>query len=118
MTIKLNLQKVLIAVRNSIKARTQSGKDFENKPFKPYKPAYAKKKKSSKVDLTLTGHMLNSLKVNKDTIYLDNAYAQDKAIGNAYNGRQFMGLTQKQQNMIEEEVYKQLERQVYNGLKS
>ena len=117
MTIKLNLTAVLNKIRNSIVSRTKSGYDKNNNAFKPYTPNYAKKKKSSKVDLTLTGHMLNSLQVlSNDTIGLTNNFAIQKAKGNANYGRQFIGLTQKQNKLLQNEVNRQLKQQVYQYL--
>lgn len=117
MTIKLDLTAILTKIRNSIVFRTKSGYDKNNNAFKPYTPNYAKKKKSSKVDLTLTGHMLNSLQVlNQNTIGLNDNFAINKAKGNAYNGRQFMGLAQKQISLLKTEVQKQLKQQVYQYL--
>lgn len=117
MTIKLDLTAVLNKIRNSIVSRTKSGYDKNNNAFNPYTPKYAKKKKSNKVDLTLTGHMLNSLQVlSNDTIGLNNNFAISKAKGNAYNGRQFISMTQKQTNILQDEVKKQLKLQVYQYL--
>ena len=46
--------------------RTQKGKDKNNKTFKPYSAEYAKNK-GSKVNLTVTGNMLNSISHKKIT---------------------------------------------------
>lgn len=52
--------------------RTQSNKDYRNAPFKPYSKSYKNSTdfkaagKSSKVDLTLSGDMLDSLKIIKE----------------------------------------------------
>lgn len=70
-------KKIAIREASHIKERTQQdGKGIDNKQFKAYKPEYAKAKKegrlrtpqggtygarSGKVDLTLSGRMLNAL---------------------------------------------------------
>lgn len=90
--IKINTNIILQKIRLHILKRTAAGKDTYDNAFKPYKPAYAKKKKSSKVNLRYTGHMLNDLKViNEDTMGLSDSFAIAKAKGNANYGRQFMG---------------------------
>lgn len=50
-----------LQVKNLIKANTQSGRDKDGKPFKPYSANYSKKEKKSLVNLTQTGIMLNSM---------------------------------------------------------
>lgn len=118
MILQLNTSIILKKIRDSIVNRTKKGYDYNLKPFKPYTSKYAKKKKSNKVNLTLTGHMLNSLQVlTDDTIGLNNSFAQNKAKGNANYGRQFMGLSTEQQKIIQTEVYNQLSSQVYEYLK-
>lgn len=108
--MKINLRNILEHVRISIIKRTKSGKDIELNSFKQYTSKYIKKKKSTKVDLTLTGHMLNSLNINESQIYLNNKFAQDKAKGNAKNGRQFMGLSQQQHKLIQKQITPQIEK--------
>ncbi len=49
-------------VRDRIKERTASGKDYKNVTFEPYSKAYAKRKKKTVVDLDDTGKMLKALK--------------------------------------------------------
>tara|TARA_R100000315_G_C5184906_1_gene107483 strand:+ start:181 stop:645 length:465 start_codon:yes stop_codon:yes gene_type:complete len=57
------------AVKNH-KKQISAGFDFENKRFKPYSPAYAKRKGVSRsaVDLKLTGKMLNAFDVQRVTV--------------------------------------------------
>lgn len=118
--IKINTKIILQKIRLHILKRTAAGKDTYDNAFKPYTPAYAKKKKSSKVNLRYTGHMLNDLKViNEDTMGLSDSFAITKAIGNAYNGRQFMGnITNAQQKIIQKQVSKQTEQQVRRLVKN
>lgn len=115
--IKINTKIILQKIRLHILKRTAAGKDTYDNAFKPYKPAYAKKK-SSKVNLRYTGHMLNDLKViNEDTMGLSDSFAIAKAKGNANYGRQFMGnITNAQYKIIQNEIYKQLSNQVYEYL--
>lgn len=118
--IKINTKIILQKIRRHILQRTASGKDTYDNAFKPYKPAYAKKKKSSKVNLRYTGHMLNDLKVLDDeTMGLSDSFAITKAIGNANHGRQFMGnITNAQQKIIQKQVAKQTQQQVRRMVKN
>jgi predicted DNA binding CopG/RHH family protein len=49
---------VILAVED----RTQRGKDADRRGFKPYTKEYAKRKGKTKVDLTVTGHMLGKMR--------------------------------------------------------
>jgi hypothetical protein len=49
---------VILAVED----RTSRGQDADRRGFKPYTKAYAKKKGSTKVNLTVKGHMLGSIR--------------------------------------------------------
>lgn len=113
-TIKINTRTILQKLRKYILARTQSGKDTYNQAFLPYTPQYAKKKGTKKVNLRLTGHMLNDLKaINDDTMGLTNPYAIAKAKGNANHGRQFMGnITPQQTRIIQQQVHKQVQNEM------
>ena len=103
----------LSKIRNKIVLRTKSGKDKNNVAFKPYSFGYAKKKRSTKVDLTLSGHMLNSFQPISDSqIGFTNIYAQNKAQWNKNNDRQFIGLTQEDITLIQKQVYKQTQKQL------
>lgn len=114
MTIKINTKLILQKLRLHILKRTALGKDTYDNAFIPYTYGYAKKKKSNKVNLRLTGHMLNDLKViDNNTMGLTDPYAIAKAIGNANNGRQFIGnITPQQTRIIQKQVAKQTEQQV------
>lgn len=50
-------------VKDRVLKRTATGKDYRNRKFPPYSPAYAARKGSSKVNLRLSGEMLNSIRV-------------------------------------------------------
>lgn len=63
-------------ITKSIIKRTKSGVDINNQRFKPYSKQY--KKKSKRVDLTLTGQMLNSISSNDDQIFMTNQFASNK----------------------------------------
>ena len=60
----LNFDVLYKILKERIIKRTKSGRDVDNQAFKPYTKEYAKKKRSNKVDLTLTGQMLNSLNIS------------------------------------------------------
>lgn len=76
--MKLYVQKILQKVRISILKRTKKGIDIHDKPFKPYSKQYAKTKRNKKVNLTNTGQMLASLDIQKDKLYMNNEFADDK----------------------------------------
>lgn len=108
---------IAVEVIDLIKERTQSGKDKNGRAFAPYSKAYKDSAafsiagKSSKVDLTLTGDMLDSMEIisnraGKVTVGYgkDNAN-QGKAEGNILGtygqssktaaARDFLGISQK-----------------------
>lgn len=60
-TSKLVMNSVLLKVKNNILLRTNSGKDVDFKPFKPYSSEYASEEGKTIVNLTKTGNMLNSM---------------------------------------------------------
>ena len=74
-----SLQNMIFQIRE----RTQSNRDVHGHPFVPYSPAYADWKKSTHVDLTLTGGMLDNLsykiKFNRAIIYFSSAIEEEKA---------------------------------------
>lgn len=92
--------------------RTQSGKDINNKTFKPYTKQYAqiKKRFGGKVNLTVTGNMLNS--IDSKTIpnglrfYINSTNEKKKALGNIKNGRRFMGIDSKLKAKIKQRISK------------
>jgi hypothetical protein len=65
------MQLIGFAAAGVIQEETQDGIDQNGKRFKPYSKGYAEFRKeegrSNKVDLTFTGHMLNSMKVIRAT---------------------------------------------------
>jgi phage gpG-like protein len=96
--------------------RIQSGKDVDGNPFTPYTPEYekfksAKGRKTSPVDLTFTGNMLNAItsKVEKfadkivGTIFFNSAREAAKARGNQ-DKRPFFGLSEEQVQRITEKL--------------
>lgn len=56
------MQKICEDVKGRILKRTAASRDFRNMKFAPYSAKYARKKGSTKVNLKLTGEMLNSMK--------------------------------------------------------
>jgi len=65
------MQLIGFAAAGVIQEETQDGIDQNGNRFKPYSKGYAEFRKeegrSNKVDLTFTGHMLNSMKVIRAT---------------------------------------------------
>lgn len=49
-------------VAEEIQKKTGRAKDYQNKPFEPYSADYAKKKKTTHVDLRLSGRMLGAMR--------------------------------------------------------
>lgn len=86
-------------IKDGIQQRTLSGKDVNLKSFKPYTPAYAKKKRSNKVDLHVKGHMLSAITFDKKLYgirFRFNSNAEtNKAIGNQ-RLRYFFGIDKRQ----------------------
>lgn len=86
-------------IKDGIQQRTLSGKDVNLKSFRPYKPEYAKRKGSNKVDLHVKGHMLSAITFDKKRYgvrFRFNSNAEtDKAIGNQ-RLRYFFGIDKRQ----------------------
>lgn len=87
--------------------RTQKGKDKNNKSFKPYSAAYAKKKKT-KVNLTVTGNMLNAISHKNITnglrFYIIGNTEKQKALININRGRKFFGIDPTQKKWIKKRL--------------
>ena len=106
-----------------IQNRTQKGKDMNNKAFRGYKnddyvERRKKKGRSSKVNLTFNGQMLNSIRTQKyrdgARIYFNSSTETKKAHGNHHKlKRPFFGLDDKQ----EEYMYKRIGTFIAKGLK-
>lgn len=58
-----DMREIGLLARERIYRRTVSGIDAEGQPFAPYSAAYAKAKGSSRVDLQVSGNMLNHMQV-------------------------------------------------------
>lgn len=73
---KADMRELGLLARERIVRRTRAGKDVDNSPFAAYKPGYAALKAAAvggggKVNLTLSGRMLNELtvlEVTKDSV--------------------------------------------------
>ena len=107
--LKLEANNIITGIVN----RTQSGKDVANRAFKKYSTSYAKIKAgySSKVNLTVKGHMLNNItwKELKGGIrlYFSSAAENTKAHGNQVkNGRKFLGVDPQQKKDIAKRLSK------------
>lgn len=66
------MREVGLLVRETIRRRTTRGISADGVPFRPYSAAYSKQKalglgKSSPVDLTVSGGMLNALQITEVT---------------------------------------------------
>lgn len=90
--------------------RTQKGKDVNNKSFKKYSSSYAKTKAkmSSRVNLTVTGNMLNAISFKRISkglrfYFIGNA-EKKKALGNIGNGRKFFGIDKIQKKKIAKRI--------------
>lgn len=55
------LEQLALRIKNTIYLKTQSGRDEDGRPFKGYSPAYKKREGKTIVNLTKTGHLLNSM---------------------------------------------------------
>lgn len=55
------MENIVKEVKETIEKKTESGKDYMGKKFKPYSAKYAKRKGSTKVDLKLSGKMIGAL---------------------------------------------------------
>lgn len=116
--MKINLRKLTLQIANQIVKRTKSGKDYNLQTFKPYTQTYAKKKKKRKVDLTLSGLMLQSLRpIKDDTIGFNNTIAQNRAIYNQSHERYFMGLDTNNIKYIQQYIQKQITKQLQKETK-
>ena len=49
-------------VADEVEGRTESGRDADNRRFKPYTRSYAKAKGQTRVDLSVKGHMLGAMR--------------------------------------------------------
>ena len=98
-----------------IRRRTKNGLNINNKPFKQYSSSYQNSieftatGKSNTVNLTLTDDMLSSMVVKGSgvgfiRIGLSDSFANDKASWNRQNGREFLGIAQKDLKNLTESV--------------
>lgn len=115
--IKVEKQLPLVAneIISDIVLRTQSGRDVNNKAFKKYSEDYANKKGSTKVNLTASNDMLNSitwttLKGNKKGIklYFSSTNQHNKAKGNQKT-RKFFGLSTQQRKQLIKDLQKAMQ---------
>lgn len=56
------MQKICEDVKERVLKRTAASRDYRNRKFTPYSAKYARRKGSTKVDLRVTGEMLDSIK--------------------------------------------------------
>lgn len=109
------IDQALLSMKDDIIAdivkRTKSGRDMNNKAFKPYSEKY--KKKNRNVNLTVKGTMLGNItsKKIKDNIvlYFSSKSENTKAVGNQKT-REFFGLDKKQIKSIVKRLQKHLHR--------
>jgi hypothetical protein len=92
-----------------IKDRTSRGLDNKGKAFKPYSMGYVIYKKSDKVDLKLSGDMLNSMRSISSG---DNAFKIEiTGIGYAervLEERPILGLTTPEKNIIKKKIIERI----------
>jgi len=55
------LEQLAVKVKNTIYLKTQAGRDADNRPFAPYSAPYQREEGKTFVNLTKTGHLLNSM---------------------------------------------------------
>lgn len=56
------MQNICEDVKERVLKRTKAGRDYRNRKFAPYSTKYARRKGSTKVNLRVTGEMLDSMK--------------------------------------------------------
>ena len=114
------LIKIASQVRNNIMRRTLSGKDVDEKAFKPYHPLTVKMRQkagrpTSKVNLSFYHHMLPMMKTSKvsygaEISFPDEAERKKGTYHNFGIGkmpkREFFGLSKKNINYVEKEIDK------------
>lgn len=91
---------VVVEIRTNTQSKSQ---DKNERRFKPYSKKYAIEKAkdfgSSKVNLTRTGRMLNSITFDKIDngirFYFNTAEENNKAYQNTVRGRDFFGISQR-----------------------
>lgn len=107
-------QRIAVAneIINRIKERTEAGLDSKNRAFKPYAKSYIEDqdfklagKSKTKVDLTFTGEMLNSIEILNQgigfvVIGFEEGETNEKASFAKDKGRDFLGITEKEKNSI------------------
>lgn len=117
-------------ISNIMRVQTEKGKDVNNKKFKAYKSkkyAMAKKNKKFKrqsstgtrVDLTLTGDMLQDLQVvkaTKDSVRIGFPSEAAKVHGNADNGRHISTASTPIPAKAAKELKKLLDAQIKSNL--
>jgi len=101
-------------VYHAIQSKTARGVDYLNQGFTPYNEVYKRwkvsKGHSGRVNLWLTGQMLDSLAQKREgktlTINFDNTKANDKAVYNEQGRvpRLFMGISPEIEKQIDEMV--------------
>ena len=99
------LDKIGTYLVREIRKRTQSdGIDADEKAFKPYSPGYKKNYSNRKVNLTLTGKMMQSLHSQdkgKDAMEIGVSSGElAKAAWNEDDGRVFLGVNDKDEKVI------------------
>lgn len=107
-------------IKDSIDQRTASGFDYFDRKFSPYTYAYKRFKMrrgfTGRVNLRLSGHMLDSLKIQRGPmmvrLHFDNEKANDRAFYNE-EGREprlFVGIPPIVEKHIDEMVSKHIDR--------
>ena len=114
------LIKIASQVRNDIMKRTLSGKDVNERTFKPYAPMTVEIRKkagrpTSKVNLSFYHHMLPMMKTSKVSYGAEISFPDEAERGKARRHnfgkgrlpkREFFGLSKKNINYVEKEIDK------------
>ena len=103
-----------------VQRKTSEGVSFAGRAFTPYAPSYAKVRRkknlqTSRVDLRVTGHLLDNLHLDGDAVVpadKDMKKAEGLNDGNEHNkmqARPFLGADETTAQKIEETIAKNLE---------
>jgi len=81
------MENVTKNIRDDIKGLTKKGKDFSGRRFEAYSAKYARRKKSPKVNLELSGLMLRSMKTKALTPRHGSVYIEPHSYGGKTRAR-------------------------------
>ena len=103
------LREEALNIETGIQWRTQSGKDMNLRAFKPYSSAYAKRKGSRSVDLTVSNNMLHAIsskKIPNGLRFYFNASSETKKAAHNQKTRKFFGVDKTQIKYLKKQMGK------------